>query len=150
MSSGNFGTVNATGLNVTGILQASQIVTSKPMQVSNLSVGGLDLVDALNAKANLVSPSFTGNVSVSGNVAASGMTINGNAVATTNFVSTQIASVIGTAGAALDTLGELSNALSNDASFSTTVNSHPSSVIFKKLFLGVTHLIVVFKKIKIS
>ena len=40
MSSGNFGTVNATGMNVTGVLQASQIITSQPMQVSNLTATG--------------------------------------------------------------------------------------------------------------
>ena len=40
MSSASFGTVNATGLNVTGILQASDIRTTQPMTVANLNLGG--------------------------------------------------------------------------------------------------------------
>ena len=40
MSSASFGTVNATAMNVTGVLQASESVTTRPMQVSNLLVSG--------------------------------------------------------------------------------------------------------------
>jgi hypothetical protein len=54
MSSASFGTVNATGLNVTGILQASQISTTQPMQVSNLTASG--------------PVSIQGDLTVSGNI----------------------------------------------------------------------------------
>ena len=40
MSSASFGTVNATSMNVTGIVQASQIITTRPMQVSDLTITG--------------------------------------------------------------------------------------------------------------
>ena len=79
MSSGNFGTVNATAMNVTGILQASQIITSRPMSVSNLtatgsisasnvSVCGVDITSALALKAPIANPTFTGDLSVTGNI----------------------------------------------------------------------------------
>jgi len=41
MSSASFGTVNATGMNVTGVLQAAEVRTTRPMQVSNLTATGL-------------------------------------------------------------------------------------------------------------
>jgi hypothetical protein len=68
---GAFNSVSANQVNVTRI-DASEIVTERPMQVSNLVVNGTS--------------TFTGDVNVtklvaSGNVSASGMTINGNAVA---------------------------------------------------------------------
>jgi hypothetical protein len=47
MSSASFGTVNATGLNVTGILQASEIRTTRPVQVSNLTSTGLTTLSNL-------------------------------------------------------------------------------------------------------
>lgn len=47
MSSASFGTVNATGLNVTGVLQASEIRTTRPMQVSNLTATGPATVGTL-------------------------------------------------------------------------------------------------------
>ena len=48
MSSASFGTVNATGLNVTGVLQASEVRTTRPMQVSNLTVTGAITNSAFN------------------------------------------------------------------------------------------------------
>lgn len=54
MSSASFGTVNATGLNVSGILQASQVVTTKPIQVSNITATGAVDASRLNVSGATV------------------------------------------------------------------------------------------------
>ncbi len=113
----SYNSVVANVLNVAGLLQANEIQTVLPLNISSLSVNSVDVTDALASKAPIANPTFTGNVS------ASSMTINGNAVATTDFVSAQISAVIGTAGAALDTLGEIANALGNNTSLSTTLTN---------------------------
>jgi len=48
---------------------------------------------------------------------------NNTQIATTAYVTTAISNLVGGAGAALDTLNELSAALGNDASFSTTITT---------------------------
>lgn len=72
---GVFNNVSANGMNVTGILQASQIVTTQPMQVSNLSLtGALNLTD-VNAAGDL---SVAGSSTLTGAVTAVGaITVNG-------------------------------------------------------------------------
>ncbi|MGX9944885.1 tail fiber domain-containing protein [Bradyrhizobium denitrificans] len=96
-------------------------------------------------RAPVASPSFTGNVSVEAgsylNFGAtpgtSGYGIRDNAgvietkssgaawspVATTAYVSSTVANLVGSAPSALDTLNELASALGNDANFSTTVSA---------------------------
>jgi len=49
--------------------------------------------------------------------------VNLTGYATETYVNTQITNVIGTAGAALNTLGELSDALGDDANFASTVTT---------------------------
>lgn len=75
MSSASFGTVNATGLNVTGVLQASEIRTTRPVQVSNLTSTGLATLTNV-----AISGSVQGNLNVTGNVIAQ----NINAIETQN------------------------------------------------------------------
>jgi len=85
MSSASFGTVNATGLNVTGLLQASQVITTKPMNVSNLVVSG-NLSNATLSMSNdtltidkpIQVPSLTtnGNLSVSNTIFLSNATLS--------------------------------------------------------------------------
>ena len=48
---------------------------------------------------------------------------NTTQIATTQFVRTEVSNLVGTAGATLDTLGELATALGNDAALSTTLTT---------------------------
>ena len=87
MSSASFGTVNATGLNVTGLLQASQVITTKPMRISNLVVTG-NLSNATLSMNNetltidkpVQVPSLTtnGNLTVSNTIFLSNATLSMN------------------------------------------------------------------------
>lgn len=78
-----------------------------------------DLNSALNAKAPLASPTFTG---VPAAPTATGGT-NTTQVATTAFVQAAITALVNSAPGALDTLNELAAALGNDANFASTVTS---------------------------
>jgi len=74
MSSASFGTVNATGLNVSGILQASEIRTTQPVQVSNLTATGLTSL----ANVAVSGPSTLSSLSVSGATSVSNLNLGGN------------------------------------------------------------------------
>jgi hypothetical protein len=78
---------------------------------------------ALDAKAALASPSFTGTPIAP--TAAAGT--NTTQLATTSFVtsavSTAVSGIVDSSPAALDTLKELATALGNDANFSTTIST---------------------------
>lgn len=80
MSSASFGTVNATGLNVTGVLQASQVVTTKPIQVSNIVSTG-----TVTANNISVSGEIKGDLHVQGNVIAGGYVYGPNSIDTQNL-----------------------------------------------------------------
>lgn len=72
---------------------------------------------------NLIAYDANGNITLPGT-----LTISGNAlVATQSYVSTQLASLVGSAPGALDTLNELATALGNDAAFATTVTNSIAS-----------------------
>ena len=72
---------------------------------------------ALDLKAPLASPALTGTPSAPTATAGT----NTTQVATTAFVGTAVANLVGTAAEALNTLGELSDALADDPNFATTV-----------------------------
>jgi predicted acyltransferase (DUF342 family) len=74
---------------------------------------------ALNLKANLVSPVFTG-VPIAP-TAESGT--NTSQLATTAYVRGEIYNLVGSAPATLNTLQELANAINSDASFATTITN---------------------------
>lgn len=107
---------------------------------------------ALNLKANLESPTFTGTVTIPAGAAISGYLTTATAsstyapiaspsltgtplaptasvgtnttqIATTAYVRGEVAALIASSPAALDTLNELATALGNDANFSTTVTT---------------------------
>ena len=80
---------------------------------------GSALETLLATKAALNSPSFTGTPTVP--TAAAGT--NTTQIASTAFVHTEIANVVGSTPAALDTLNELATALGNDANFATTMTN---------------------------
>ena len=72
---------------------------------------------ALDAKAPLASPALTGTPTAPTATAGT----NTTQVATTAFVGTAVANLVGTAAEALNTLGELSDALADDPNFATTI-----------------------------
>ena len=74
---------------------------------------------ALNLKANLASPTFTGTPLAPTAAAAT----NTTQIATTAFVQTAVANLIGGAPGALDTLKELADAINDDASYAATVTA---------------------------
>jgi glycosidase len=82
------------------------------IQVENLSVAGLGAgaIKARNLKFE--------NLDVSGN-----LTVQGAQVATQSFVSSAVQGVIGSAGAALNTLGEIQAALGDDANLASTLTT---------------------------
>lgn len=74
---------------------------------------------ALDLKAPLASPTFTGTPA--GPTASAGT--NTTQFATTAFVRTEVANLVASAPAALDTLDELAAALGDDANFAATVTT---------------------------
>ena len=83
MSSASFGTVNATGINVTGILQATQIITTQPMQVSNLTSTGNATLGNVTASGTLgvTGTSTLSNVTASGSLGVTGNSTLSNVTA---------------------------------------------------------------------
>ena len=81
---------------------------------------------ALDLKANLASPTFTGTPTLpTGTIAVTQTAGNSStAVATTAFVGTAVANIVDTAPEALNTLNELAAALGDDANFATTVSTN--------------------------
>jgi len=72
---------------------------------------------ALDLKAPLASPDLTGTPTAPTATAGT----NTTQIATTAFVGTAVANLVGTAAEALNTLGELSDALADDPNFATTI-----------------------------
>jgi hypothetical protein len=83
--------------------------TSKPVSTATQT--------ALDLKAPLASPDLTGVPTAPTATAGT----NTTQVATTAFVGTAVANLVGTAAEALNTLGELSDALADDPNFATTI-----------------------------
>lgn len=73
----------------------------------------------IDAKAPLASPALTGIPTAP----TAALTTNTTQVATTEFVRAEVAALVGTAGATLDTLGEIATALGNDVALSTTLTT---------------------------
>ncbi|HGX4381096.1 TPA: phage tail protein [Escherichia coli] len=73
--------------------------------------------NALALKAPLSSPALTGTPTAP----TAAQSVNNTQIATTAFVKSAIAAMVGSAPAALDTLSELAAALGNDPNFATTM-----------------------------
>ncbi|MGO0223211.1 phage tail-collar fiber domain-containing protein [Escherichia coli] len=73
--------------------------------------------NALALKAPLLSPALTGTPTAP----TAAQSVNNTQIATTAFVKSAIAAMVGSAPAALDTLNELASALGNDPNFATTM-----------------------------
>lgn len=74
---------------------------------------------ALDLKANLTSPAFTGNPTAPTQTVGNAST----RIATTDFVAQAVAALIASAPGALDTLDELAAAMGDDANFAATVTT---------------------------
>ena len=74
---------------------------------------------SVDLKAPLASPALTGVPTAPTAAAATDTT----QIATTAFVRAEVAALVNSAGSTLDTLGEIANALGNDANLSTTLTT---------------------------
>lgn len=78
-----------------------------------------DLQSALNLKANLASPTFTGiPLTPTASVGT-----NTTQIASTAFVRSEVSALVNSAPSTLDTLNELATALGNDPNFATTITN---------------------------
>jgi len=100
-------TLNAAAVGLGSVTNTSD--TDKPVSTATQT--------ALDLKAPLASPSLTGTPSAPTATAGT----NTTQLATTAFVASAVADLVGAAPATLDTLKELADALNNDASFNTTL-----------------------------
>ena len=107
------------------IVEAKLDVSNAPtngyfLQAQSGEGGGLTwaAVD-LSSKANLASPTFTGNPIAPTQSASN----NSTRIATTAYVETAVSNLVDSSPSALNTLNELAAALGDDANFSTTVTN---------------------------
>ena len=96
-------------------LTSPELLAKLPIAISNIT----GLLTALNSKASIVNPVFTGTPTAPTAIS----TTNTTQIATTAFVKTAISNLIDTAPSTLDTLNELAAALGDDANFSTTITN---------------------------
>lgn len=128
------------GASISGYL-TSATASSTYQTISGMS-SYLTTSNAASTYAPLASPTFTGTVTIPAGASISGYAplanptftgvpaaptatagTNTTQIATTAFVSTAVSNLVAGAGAALDTLNELANALGNDANFATTIST---------------------------
>ena len=124
-ATGVTGTVSLESPTFTGTptLPTGTIATTQAAGNSTTAVATTAFVTtADNLKADLASPTFTGTPTLPTGTIATTQTAGNNttAVATTAFVRTEVANLVASAPAALDTLDELASALGDDANFATT------------------------------
>jgi hypothetical protein len=84
---------------------------------------GLGNVTNESKATMFATPTFTGTVTVPTPLSTSNTTVAASTAYVTSAVSTAISSLVNGAGAALDTLKELSDALGGDANFATSVST---------------------------
>ena len=118
-ATGPTGTVSLESPTFTGTptLPTGTIATTQTAGNSTTAVATTAFVTAAdNLKAPLASPTFTGTPTAPTAAAAT----NTTQLATTEFVRTEVANLVASAPAALDTLDELAAALGDDVNFATT------------------------------
>jgi hypothetical protein len=101
--------VTVTSLSLENVNNTSDI--NKPVSTATQT--------ALDLKAPLASPALTGTPTAPTAAAATDTT----QIATTAFVRAEVAALVNSAGATLDTLGEIATALGNDANLSSTLTT---------------------------
>ena len=129
------GLTSISGANVTGqvsnsvtagtVYSSSQPNITSVGTLTSLTVSGtVNLGNISNIKISGGSNAYILSTDGNGNLAwIQQQSVNLSGYATETYVNNSITSLINSAPAVLDTLGELSNALGNDASFSTTITN---------------------------
>ena len=116
------GTVSGITKSMVGLANVDNTADSaKPVSTATQTALDLKLASATAAStyAPLASPALTGVPTAP----TAAVATNTTQVATTAYVRGEVAALVASAPAALDTLNELATALGNDASFSTTVTN---------------------------
>ena len=101
------------------INSAAEIDQSKVANLTSDLSAKLSAATAASTYAPLASPALTGTPTAPTAAAATDST----QVATTAFVRAEVAALVNSAGATLDTLGEIATALGNDANLSSTLTT---------------------------
>ncbi|MEB3659751.1 phage tail protein [Salmonella enterica] len=110
---------NTTQVATTAFVQAAltALINGAPATLDTLKEIAAAINNALALKAPLSSPALTGTPTAP----TAAQSVNNTQIATTAFVKSAIAGMVGSAPAALDTLNELAAALGNDPNFATTM-----------------------------
>ncbi|WP_252355921.1 phage tail protein, partial [Escherichia coli] len=117
---------NTTQLATTAFVQAAltALINGAPATLKEIAAAinndpkfSTTINNALALKAPLSSPALTGTPTAP----TAAQSVNNTQIATTAFVKSAIAAMVGSAPAALDTLNELAAALGNDPNFATTM-----------------------------
>lgn len=111
-------------------------VADSANSVSMTNVTGL--AAAMLAKADLASPTFTGTPAAP--TAPAGT--NTTQIATTAFVHTEVANLVGSSASTLDTLQELGAALGDDPNFATTITNLIGQKVSQTVFDNHTETVV--------
>ena len=114
ITSGTFANARISSASVT---QHEGNLTITESQISDL--GTYATTTALNLKADISSPSFTGTPTAP----TAGAATNNTQIATTAYVTTAISNLVNAAPSTLDTLNELAAALGDDPNFATTITN---------------------------
>ena len=118
------GNLYFTNARVVAALTAGQSITIDANGRINSTATGGGAVDSVNGLTGTVTLT-TANIAESSNLYFTNARVYSNVVsigyATVSHVSNEIANLVNSAPATLDTLNELANALGNDASFSTSI-----------------------------
>lgn len=119
LTSATAGSTYLTISNASSTYLTQSTASSTYLTQSSASSTYLTQATASSTYAPLASPALTGTPTAPTANAGTSST----QIATTAYVSTAISNLVNGAGAALDTLKELADALGNDASFSTTITT---------------------------
>ena len=114
ITSGTFANARISSGSVT---QHEGALTITESQISDL--GSYVTTTALNLKADISSPAFTGTPTAP----TAGAATNNTRIATTAYVTTAISNLVDAAPGTLDTLNELAAALGDDPNFATTITN---------------------------
>ena len=109
----------AEGTIVNADINASAAIAQSKIANLTTDLGLLASQSSVDLKAPLASPALTGTPTAPTAAAAT----NTTQIATTEFVRTEVAALVNSAGSTLDTLGEIATALGNDANLSSTLTT---------------------------
>lgn len=127
LTDGGAGSTYTIGLSTTGVTAGSYAkvtVDNKGRVTDGLTLDASDIPAAI---ARLAGPAFTGVPTAP----TAALATNTTQIATTAYVRGEINALVGSAGAALDTLQELAAAIGDDANFATTITTSIATKLAK-------------------